>query len=374
MKILFLLNSFNVGGYEQLMLEVFGRLREEGADITTVCLKEEGKLAGELVKLGIPVLPGFIRGKYDLFAPARIARTLRGSKFDLLFLEMGRNSLLVGEYLGRALGIRRRISSIHSTGLAGGGKLLRRGQRTLLNRLDGIITCARTQREYLIRDEGLSADQLTAIVNGVDHQKFRPLSYSELPDTPGAPEPGEKTIATIASLWPEKGHINFVDAAAVALREIPDARFFILGDGPERGRIEEHIRGLGLESRIILMGIRRDLPTLLPRFTATALASYPQRETLPISTMEGMACGLPAVNTDVGSVRDLVVDGENGFVVPHSDPEALGQGFIRMLGDLERVSRMGRAARKRVEEQFTLSRAVREYSEYFRRISAVDAI
>ncbi len=373
MRILFLLNSFNVGGYEQLMLEVFRRLVDRGMDVSTVCLKKEGRLAPELRKIGIDVRSGFVRGKFDLLAPARVASALRGERYDLLFLEMGRNALLAGEYVQRSLRIPKRISSIHGTGVRGKERLFRPGQVRLLRRLDGIITCAVTQREYLISDEGFPAALLTAIVNGVDHDKFRPVPLSELPPCADGPVPGERSIATVASLTPEKGHLHFVESAALALREMEEARFYILGDGPERASIEKAIAAKGLESKIRLMGIRRDLPHLLPRFTATALASIPYRETLPISTMEGMACGIPAVNTDVGSVRDLVLDGECGYVVPPGDPPAMAKAFLEILGDEAKATAMGRAARKRVEENFTLERAVREYEEYFRRIANVPA-
>jgi glycosyltransferase involved in cell wall biosynthesis len=369
-RILFLINTLPVGGFETLMLEVFRSMREEGdLEVAAVCLKDAGGLAPEFERLGIPVHSGFVRWKYDFTAVHRVRKILAGQRFDLAFLELGRNALMAGEYLARKLGIPRRLASIHGTFQGDTERLLRPGQLQLLSRLDGVVACAETQARYLADEEGVPAPLLKVIVNGVDHRRFRPVPADRLPPWPDAPADPRRGIATVASLNPRKGHLAFVDAAETVLRTVPDATFFILGGGPERERIQAHIRAKGLEKSVILLGIRRDLPELLPRFRAVALCATPDGETLPISTMEAMACGLPVVNTDVGSVRDLVVPGEHGWIVPTGDVAAMADAFTQVLTDDARAARMGAAARKRIEERFTLERAVREYGEYFRAVA-----
>ncbi|NNE09290.1 MAG: glycosyltransferase [Gemmatimonadetes bacterium] len=361
MRVLFLLNSLNVGGYEQLMLDVFRHLRRQGHEITTVCLKKKGNLAGEFEQSDIPVLSDFVRNRFDMLAPLRVRDALKGREFDLIFLEMGRNALLAGEFIASALGDPVRVSSIHGTGVPEQGSLFRKGQKALLNRLGGIVSCAHTQSRYLIADEGIDPSLLKVIVNGVDHTRFAPDDKG--PGPLGAE--ARKSIATVASLTPEKGHLAFVEAAAIALKTVPDARFYIIGGGPEQERIENEIRSRNLQESVIMLGIRRDLPALLPHFRAVALASIPFRETLPISTMEAMSCGTPTINTNVGSVPDLVEHGVTGLLVPPGDLGALGAAFTELLVDEQKAEAMGRAARKRVEEHFTMVRALQEYEEYF---------
>lgn len=369
-RILFLNNTLPVGGFETLMLEVFREmLRGEDIEIVAVCLKQPGSLAPEFERIGIPVRSGFVRWKYDLTAVDRVRRALKGQRFDLAFLELGRNALLAGEYLARTLGIPRRLTSIHGTYQGKMDRLLRPGQLRLLERLDGIVACAETQARYLAEEEGLPARLIKTIVNGVDHRRFRPIAREDLLPWPDAPADPARGIATVASLNPRKGHLAFVDAAEIVLRNVPDATFFILGGGPDRDRIEAHVRAKGLERQVILLGIRRDLPELLPRFRAVALCATPDGETLPISTMEAMACGLPVVNTDVGSVRDLVVPGENGWIVPTGDVAAMAEAFTQVLTDDALAARLGQAGRRRIEERFTLERAVREYVAYFREVA-----
>jgi glycosyltransferase involved in cell wall biosynthesis len=238
----------------------------------------------------------------------------------------------------------------------------------MMKRLDGVIACAATQAEYLVREEGVGRSNLTGIFNGVDPDRFHPAGEGELPPLEEEIKPAERLVGIVASLTPEKGHDVFVEAAALTLADLPDTRFLIVGEGPEREKIEKQIREKGLQKEIILLGRRRDLPALLPRLDLLALSSHPFRETLPISTMEGMACAVPTVNTDVGSVRDLVVDGETGLIVPPGDAEKMAAAFRKILLDPHLAGRMGRAARRRIVDRFTLDRTAGEYRRYFERI------
>ncbi len=369
MRILVLVNSFHTGGFEQLMLEIMRELGRDGFRFRICCLKEEGTLGPEIRREGIPIDSGFIHGTYDLAGALRLSRRLRGERFDLLFVEPGRNALLAGEWAARSLRIRKRMSAIHATRRWGRKRMFRTGEVRLLRRLDGVLLVAPTQRDLLVREEGLDPKNLDVILNGVDHKKFRPRAPEELPLLAEGPAPGEKAIGIVASLTPEKGHEVFLRAAAEALAEVPEARFYIVGEGPERAAIEARIGSLGLAGRVRLTGRRRDLPEFLPRLRVLALSSHPFRETLPISTMEGMACGLATVNTDVGSVRDLVVPEETGLLVPPGDADAMARAFVRLLRDEALARRLGEASRRRIEERFTLERTVEEYRRYFLRFA-----
>lgn len=368
MRILFLRNSFEAGGFENLILEVFRALRREGATIETVCIKEPGTLAPALEEIGVPVHTSSFRGALDFWAAGRIRKRLRSGVYDLLFLEASRNVLLAGEYIHGALGKPMRIATIEASidpSTREESLFHARGHRWLLKRVDLMIACAETQARDLVRREKLNPNQLNSIVNGVNHLQYRPVPRDQITPFPNGPQPGERSICMVGSLYEEKGHRYFVEAARATLREVPDARFYIIGGGPEREAILAQIRDAGLEERIVLLGVRDDLSDILPHFNAIALTSL--RETLPVAPIEGMACGLPAVCTDVGSVRDLVVDGETGFVVPPADANAIASAFTRVLSNDELRARMAAASRRRVEEKFTLERALQEYGSTFRR-------
>ncbi len=368
MHILVLTNAFHTGGFEQLMLDLMRGLRRDFR-FRVCCLKEEGTLGPEIAREGIRIDSGLVRSTYDIGAVFRLTRLLRGERYDLLFVEPGRNALLAGEWIARSLRIPKRISAIHATRRWEKRRMFRPGEISLLRRLHGVILVAPTQRELLVREEGLDPRNLRVIPNGVDHRAFRPREAAELPPLADGPAPGEKAVGIVASLTPEKGHEIFLEAAARTRSEIPEARFYIVGEGPERESIEERIEALGLAGVVRLTGRRRDLPTFLPRLSLLALSSHPFRETFPISTMEAMASALPTVNTDVGSVRDLVVPEETGLLVPPGDAVGMAGAFVRILRDPALGRRMGAAGRRRIEERFTLERTIEEYGLYFREIA-----
>jgi glycosyltransferase involved in cell wall biosynthesis len=146
---------------------------------------------------------------------------------------------------------------------------------------------------------------------------------------------------------------------------VPDARFVIAGDGPERAAIERACRELALGERVTLLGSREDVPVLYRALDVAVLSSHPVVETLPVTLLEAAACGTPAVATAVGSVADVVAEGETGFVVPAGDAAALADRIVRLLGDAALRERMGTAARRRAEQHFDERDMVRRYEELF---------
>jgi glycosyltransferase involved in cell wall biosynthesis len=369
LHVVYLGNTFNVGGAEQLNLEIVRHLHGDEFTFTFLFLKREGALAGELRDRGVPIHAGFQRAALDLLGLPRLWRVAGDLRADLLFSEAGRNALLLSGPLARRLGARARISALHSTGRWGHRSAFRTLERPLLARMDGLVACAGTQRDYLVEQEGLPRRKLHVITNGVDHRRFAPREDGARTRREEGLAAEHKVVVIVASLTPEKGHEVFVGAAARVLADVPEARFLIIGDGPRRAAIERLTGELGVREEVRLLGVRRDLPRLLPACDLHVLSSHPFRETLPISTMEGMACGLPTVNTDVGSVRDLVIDGETGRIVPAGDVEALARAMTGLLRDDDRRRRMGRSARRRIEDSFTLERTIRGYADYFRRLA-----
>ncbi len=390
-RILHLVNAFSVGGVEVLALELFRRLHPARFEVEVACLKEPGTLAGELAASGIRVESGFVRGRFDLFGAGRLARALAGRRFDLILVEPGRNALLLAGVARQVTGARATVSWIHATGKWGRRSQFNGTERRILRRLDAVVAIAESQRDHLVADEGLDPKNLVVIHNGVDAERFRPR-----PEARSAARaalgiaPDEVAVGIVASLTPEKGHALLVEAVARIASPVdrPDAsmagapsagaasapprlRLLIIGEGPERAAIESAIARAGLSSRATLLGLRRDLDAAVyPALDIQALVSHPFRETLPISLMEGMACGLPVIATRVGSVADLVADNETGTLVAPGDADALAAALSALARDSARRAALGRAGRKRIVARFSLDRMVESYASLFDRLAS----
>lgn len=366
-RLLYIVNTFSVGGTEVLALELFRRLHPARFHVETLCLKERGTLAGELEKAGIRVDSGILRSRIDLLGPARLARTLAGRRFDLILCDSGRNALLLLAMARRIVRARRVMSWVHFTGKWGRASQFNATERRLLRRVDAMICVAETQREHLVTAEGLDRENLVVIHNGVDTARFRPR-----PEARAAARaalglaPGDFAAGIVASLTPEKGHLVAVDAAERLVRGDVPLRLLLAGEGAQRAAIEAAVARAGLGGRVTLLGLRRDLDReFYPALDLLVLPSHPVRETLPISLMEGMACGLPVVATQVGSVADLVADGASGLLVPPGDAGRLAGAIARLARDASLRAAFGAAGRGRVAADFSLDRMVEEYARLF---------
>jgi glycosyltransferase involved in cell wall biosynthesis len=179
---------------------------------------------------------------------------------------------------------------------------------------------------------------------GIDLERF---------DVARRTRPGA-VIGNVARLAEQKGQSTLIKAAPLVLRERPEARFVLVGDGELRADLERLADGLPIEFR----GRRDDVPALLAEFDVFAFPSL--FEGLCLAVIEAHAEGVPVEATPVGGIRETVVDGETGLLVPTQDAPALAAAILRLLGDRDLAERLATEARRRVRERFSLERMVRE--------------
>jgi glycosyltransferase involved in cell wall biosynthesis len=160
-----------------------------------------------------------------------------------------------------------------------------------------------------------------------------------------------------------------------AFAALPEGSFegFLVGEGPDRAGIEAEIRRLGLEGHVLLAGERSDVRALLADSDVFVLSS--RSEGLPVSVLEAMAAELPVVASDVGGLRELVVDGQTGLLVPSGDAQALATALDRLIEDRDLRRTLGAAGRARAEELFDLAAFRRAHVElYDRQLALAGAV
>jgi len=175
-------------------------------------------------------------------------------------------------------------------------------------------------------------------------------------------------VVTLARLSPQKGIDTLVTAAGL----VPEAKFLVVGDGPERTALEAQAESLGISSRVSFLGHRRDVPALLASADVFALPSL--FEGLPLSVLEAMAAAKPVVASRIGGTDEAVVDGVTGILVPPSDPAALAQAIRTVLADPQLAARMGGAGRARVHEAFTAQAMARGVEAVYDELLALPRI
>jgi len=161
-----------------------------------------------------------------------------------------------------------------------------------------------------------------------------------------------------------KGHAALLDAFAALRRQTTQClELRLIGDGPMRESLEQRARALELGSSVRFLGTRDDLPHQLRELDLFVLAS--DREGRPTSIMEAMSAGLPVIATNVGAVRDLVIDGETGFLAESAGPIQLARAMAALIEHDELRRKMATAARDRAVREFSLERMGREYAAFY---------
>lgn len=173
-------------------------------------------------------------------------------------------------------------------------------------------------------------------------------------------------VGTVANLKAHKGIDVLLDAVPLVLRQVPRARFVIVGQGPLEEDLRRRSSALGLNGAVRFTGFREDAARLASAFDLFVLPSL--HEGLPIALLEAMALGRPSVVTSVGGVPEVVVNGEHAVVVPPSQPSALAGAIVELLGDPDARARLGANAKRRAAD-FDIRRAVRRMEDVWTQVA-----
>jgi glycosyltransferase involved in cell wall biosynthesis len=327
-----------IGGSERHLLALLPALRALGVD---ACFAGLDDLDGwdpqpfydELDRAGVP----FARVR----SPLRLRAALRGA-------ELVHTHLVHADVFGAlAAGRARLVSTKHNDDPFRAGPF-RVVERLLARRAERVICITEALRRFNAERVGLQARKLVVVHYGLDEP---PRAWGEtLLELPEGP-----LVAAVARLVPQKG----LDVAVRALAGV-DATLVVLGEGPERARLEALARVLG--TRLLLPGRVGDVAAVLRR--ADVLVHPARWEGFGLALLEAMLCGLPVVATSVSSIPEIVADGETGLLVPPDDPAALRAALERVLAD---PAGLGEAGRRRARQEFSVERMARRTVDVYER-------
>ena len=363
LRVLFLLTSMPVGGAETLLVNLVRRLDRRRFAPEIVCLKEPGPL-GEMLAAEMPVHSDLLACKYDLRILPRLMKLMRRPQADAVVTVGAGDKMFWGRIAAHLAGVPVVASALHSTGWPDGvGRL----NRLLTGWTDAFIGVADAHADHLVQNERFPAEKVNTIYNGVDCERFKPQDASAIRRELGIAVDAS-VVGILAALRPEKNHELFLAGAKEIRQAIPAAQFIVVGDGPKRVELEQLTTDLGIADAVRFVGSRSDVPALLAACDVVALTS--NNEASPVSILEALACGVPVVASNVGSVRETVVDGETGRLFPAGDLAAFVAATVELLKSPAERQRLGAEGRRRVEARWSLDAMVRGYEGLIERIYA----
>jgi glycosyltransferase involved in cell wall biosynthesis len=332
------------GGQRQVLLTVLG-LRERGHR-TVLVAHPEGELAGRASE-GHDLIRLAPRAEVDLHAGWKLSRIVKDLGPDIVHAHdphavavasLALSFLTSGKCPG--LVASRRVA-FHLKGHA--------FSRWKYHQVDCFIAASNAIRQMLLGD-GIEPNRVVTVYEGIDLHRVQAEPAANIHAEFWLPKQAP-VVGAVAALTQEKGHRYLIDAAALVVRDVPDARFVILGEGELRPALERQIRELHLDKHVVLPGFRADILSFVKSFDLFVMSSL--FEGLGTSLLDAMAFSKATVASDTGGIPEVVSHGETGLIVPPRDAPALASAITKLLRDPERRDRMGRAGLERVTKLFS---------------------
>jgi glycosyltransferase involved in cell wall biosynthesis len=359
-----------VGGAQETVLDSCARFdptRIESLVITGPQTGSEGELFGEARSLGVDVLvePSLVRELHPVKDPVcvlRLAAHFRRLEPDIVHTHTSKAGI-VGRVAARLAGVPRVVHTAHGWGFhprqGWAGRVFYEGiERACAQLADAIVVVATPNRTQALALGIGRASQYHLIRSGIDIGPYAAApAERERTRAALAIAPHEFVFGNVGRLSEQKSPLDLVAAFAHVAARHPEARLVMVGDGPLLGAVEKSIREAGIEERVHLAGMRRDVPAFLGAFDAFVLSS--RWEGLPRTVPQAMAAGLPIVATETDGTPEAVRDGETGWLVTIGDRAALADRMDRLIADPARARAMGARGRALVGE-FSVERMVEQ--------------
>lgn len=230
-----------------------------------------------------------------------------------------------------------------------------------------IVTTGEALRRQLAEGNGFDASRITSVRTGIDLAAFRPMDRGECRRALGIQD--RPTLGIVATLRDWKGHDYLLDAWAKLRKSFRDWRLLVIGDGPQRARLETRARNEGLADSMRFVGNQDDVPGWLNALDLFTLPSFGD-EGVPQGIMQAMACGLAVVATPVGAIEEAVQRDRTGLIVPARDAAALAEALGRLMRDEALRRSMGEAGRAYAQAHFGVDAMLDGMEAVFRKVTA----
>jgi glycosyltransferase involved in cell wall biosynthesis len=227
-----------------------------------------------------------------------------------------------------------------------------------------IIVPSQMILEILTRWQSIPAEKIDLVHYGFEPKKYNLPSEDEIESVrQQLGTAGVFSIANFSRYYKEKGLVYLIRAAAKIREKTNAFKIFLIGEGPERFRLEEEIKRLGLEDNVVLTGWRRDAMAIMAAVDAIAQSTL--QEGFSQVMCEAMWMRKPLIMTDVSGAADIIEDGFNGLIVPKADSDALADAIIRLMQNADLRLRLGKNGFDTVQNRLTIDRQIALYEDSF---------
>ncbi len=363
-KLMLLVPTLDQSGAEKQLTLLACRLPREEFDVHVVALTRGGPFADELDKHGVRWTVLGKRWKFDPVAMWRLRTLIAAEQPDIvhtwLFAANAYGRLVIGRRMQQRPKL---IVSERCVDVWKAGWQLWLDHK-LIERTDRLVGNSVAVAEFY-RSIGYPADRITVIPNGIDVPEPTPIDRDAILAELEIPK-GSQVIGFVGRMAKQKRVDDLVFAMALVAILQPEPHLLLIGDGPERDKLMKFARDIDIDHHTRFTGHRADAARLLRVMDVFWIAS--DFEGQSNSVMEAMAAGLPVIASDIPPNRELVIDGETGFLVKVGDRVGFQQFADRLLADPELARRLGDAGRERMRQHFSIGNMVAAHARLYREV------
>ncbi|MDN3513895.1 MAG: glycosyltransferase family 4 protein [Candidatus Brocadia sp.] len=368
LNILFIVPSLRLAGAERQVVDLINGLSGERFNIHFFTFENELDQLENINTSKVKFYNHPRRYKFD-FAPAkRIARIIVTESIDVVHCTL-QIALLYG-FIGRMLAKKKVkfIDAVHTT--------VNRNRKyelldrilylPLMKRCDRIIAVCENQRKHWIEKYPCLKEKFITIHNGIDIEKFKDnIKEDEKKQikTSLEIEDDELVIGMVAGFRPEKGHEYAFKALKLVIASGVHVKLVLIGDGERRDYLQSIARELGIWDNIIWLGLQKEPKGYLSIFDIFLMPSTAV-ETFSIAMLEALAMNKPVIATDLGGTSEMVIDGQNGFLIRPKNPEEIAAKIKYLIENPDNLKRLSQNTRASVINKFTKELMVRKTEEF----------
>jgi glycosyltransferase involved in cell wall biosynthesis len=325
-------------GVKRLFSWMIPRFDRAGYNVSLVSLRKKDLSEETLESFGVDI-SYLHKSKFDPATLTALLKVIERKQIDILHLHgYGATTF------GRIAGAMRRLPTIlhEHANLTDTPWFQKVADASLEPVTDIALAVSQSTADFVVRARKIPATKVKVVYLGVPLEEF---SRERSPDDIRCAReelgiaPGDVAIGTVTRLHESKGNSYLVDAARPVLNARPNAKFFVVGEGPLRQPLEEQARALGLADRFVFAGFVRDIPRAVSAFDLSVFPSL--WEGTPLTVFEALAMGKPIVATDADGLIDVLTHDHDALIVPRRDAASLAAAIVRMIDEPATRVRLG---------------------------------
>lgn len=356
-KVLYIIDNLRIGGTQTIVGDLAGSLPKDRFDISIVNLRGDTEVAAELRSAGLAV-DSLGLSKFNLSAGRTLRTLINRAQPSIVHTHLDFSNVF-GARAALAEEVPVVVRHDHSGCMSQGRRYFLK--RALAEKLVGAgthtIAISENVRNFNLA-LGRHPSTVTVIYNCVDVNKFQPIVGTQESDSLDSP-----TVGFVGRIIRRKGLQYLIEAAPAILRQVPNAKFVIVGDGPYCRELRARVVRVGLTESFNFLGYQAEPARFYGGFDVMVVPST--FEPFGLTNIEAMAMGRPVVGSDVGGIAEIIENEVSGFLVPPRDSRMLAEKITQLLLDPQLAAGIGSQARRHVERRFSVEAASRQMVELY---------